>query len=926
MKDMSSQQKALWLIFGVAVVAALIILSSLSGWLVDWLWMRQLGYETVFWTLLSTKLGLFGLAFAIAFLFFWINLLWVVKRSWPKGSESVSIHGLPILSRWATIIAFLVSCFVALGFAEIFYAAWDTWLRYRWGGSFGLADPILGADAGFYLFGLPFYEVIQNSLVGLTLIVFCAVFFAYQAMGFISIQWNRSGVRRAPAVHLAVLFALFMFALAWGYYLDRYELLLSTSGVVYGVGYTADHVNLAALWVMLVAALVLGALALASAFLHRFRKTVYAGAGAYVVLYSIALFLLPGIVQKFQVQPNELELETPYLQHNIEFTRKAYQLDTIETRTYPALSDLTLDQLSNHQSTLDNIRLWDWRPLMETYRQTQEIRLYYAFYEVDVDRYHLADGYHQVMLSARELAAQLPEKAQTWVNEHLQFTHGYGLVMNFVSQVAPGGFPLYVIDDIPPISHYGLSVQQPAIYFGEKMPGYRIVATGIKEFDYPRGEQNVYASYQGKGGIPLDSLWKRLLFAWQLSDVNILLTSYLQPQSRIQIWRRVQERVGKIAPFLQLDRDPYLVLSAGKLYWIQDAYTLSDRFPYSEPYTTADGRTVNYIRNSVKVTVNAYDGDVSFYIMDPDDPVLRVYRRAFPGVFKDLSAMTEDLKRHLRFPEDLFSTQAHLFQTYHMTDPQVFYNREDLWTTAKETYAGQTVPMTPYYILMRLPGEKELNYLIMKPFTPQGRENMIAWMAAGCDLPEYGKRIVYLLPKERLIYGPTQIGAMIDQNTLISQQLSLWDQRGSRVIRGNLIVIPIENSFLYIQPVYLTAEGNNIPQLKRVIGVSGSKVVMEPSLAETLQSLFGAPQSGTKNIVAPTEIQGLSEAKDDFAKAENALQQGRWTDFGKAMDALKRLLSRQPRSGEGGKCPARPLRDRHLSAADRLSQRRSSRF
>ena len=395
-----------------------------------------------------------------------------------------------------------------------------------------------------------------------------------------------------------------------------------------------------------------------------------------------------------------------------------------------------------------------------------------------------ADGYHQVMLATRELSPELPAQAQTWVNQYLQFTHGYGLVMSFVSKTIGGGFPQYLLENVPAESAYGLNITQPAIYYGESMPGYRIVATGIKEFDYPKGNDNVYTSYTGTGGIPLDSFWKKLLFAWTQSDVNILLTSYLRPESRIQIWRTVQERVAQIAPFLRLDSDPYPVLSAGKLYWIQDAYTDSDQFPYSDPHRAGFGNNLNYIRNSVKVVVDMYDGTVQFYVMDPEDPVLAVYRRAFPGVFKDLDQLSPDLKAHLRYPEDLFAIQADEYRTFHMTDPQVFYNREDLWVVPKETYAGQSTPMQPYYILMKLPGSDQLEYLLMTPFTPQNRDNMISWMAARCDFPEYGKMLFYQLPKDKLIYGPNQIEAMINQNTTISQQLTLWNQQGSRVIRG----------------------------------------------------------------------------------------------------------------------------------------------
>ena len=502
------------------------------------------------------------------------------------------------------------------------------------------------------------------------------------------------------------------------------------------------------------------------------------------------------------------------------------------------MADLTPAVLARNQDTIENIRLWDARPLLQMYQQTQAIRLYYEFYNVTVDRYHLQDGYHQVMLSPRELAPSLPAAAQTWVNETLQFTHGYGLVMNYVSTKVGGGFPQYLIENVPPVLNDGLTITQPAVYYGQSQPGYRIVGTGSKEFDYPQGNDNVYTSYTGTGGIPLDSFGRRLLFAWTQQDINILLTTYIRPESRIQIWRNVQKRVAQVAPFLSLDNDPYAVLSNGQLYWIQDAYTTTPQFPYSDQHQTDSGASINYIRNSVKVVVNMYNGSVQFYMMDPKDPILAAYAHAFPGVFQNLDALSPDLKSHLRYPEDLFAIQSDEYKTFHMTDPQVFYNREDLWVSPMETYNGVQQPMQPYYILMKLPGSNKLEYLLMTPFTPQNRGNMISWMAARCDFPNYGSKLLYELPKDKLTYGPSQIEAMIDQNPTISQQLTLWDQMGSHVLRGKLIVTPIENGFLYIVPIYLQAAGENFPQLKRVIAVTGDKVVMEPTLDEAVANLF----------------------------------------------------------------------------------------
>jgi len=882
----------------IAAVVLIVLLAIVAGWLQKWLWMQQLGYTGVFWTILSVKWALFCAAFVVALPYLWINLRFAARngatfRAGSLTSESTAATklGIRVSPTGLKLAIEAVAVIAALFYALIFYGQWDTYLRFRYGGSFGSSDPLFGVDVGFYLFRLPFYELLQSSLSALALIALLAVSALYAYFG--SLRFGRrqmQGWSTRAASHLSILSFVLVASWGWGFYLDHYGLLYSTQGVVYGAGYTADHVTRVAFWIMAGAAAALCALLVLNVFRPRLRA-IAIGSGVYFGLYFIAVWLAPAFFQRFMVQPNELARETRYLKNNIEFTRKAYGLDTIQETSYPALADLTSDVIARNQDTIQNIRLWDYRPLLQMYQQAQEIRLYYQFYGVDVDRYHLPDGYHQVMLSARELSPELPAEAQTWVNQKLQFTHGYGLVMSLVSKTMGGGFPQYVLENIPPASAYGLTVSQPSIYYGESMSGYRIVATSVKEFDYPKGNQNVYTSYAGTGGIPLDSLWKRLLFAWTQADVNILFTSYLQPESRIQIWRRVQERVQQIAPFLRLDADPYAVVSEGKQYWIQDAYTVSDHFPYSNPHAAAFEPGLNYIRNSVKAVVDMYDGTVRFYVMDPNDPVLAVYRRAFPGVFMDLNRLSPDLKTHLRYPEDLFSIQADQYRTFHMTVPQVYYNREDLWVLPQENYAGTVAPMQPYYILMKLPGSDQLEYLLMTPFTPQKRNNMISWLAARCDFPEYGKMLFYELPKEKLIYGPMQIEAMIDQNTTIAQQLTLWDQKGSKVIRGNLIAVPIENSFLYVVPLYLTAEGTDFPQLKRVIVISGDKVAMEPTLDEAIQTVFGTQQPQNPAQASLRLQPELGQARAQFDDAQKAMQQGNWGNFGKAMDALKRSLA-----------------------------------
>ena len=687
----------------------------------------------------------------------------------------------------------------------------------------------------------------------------------------------------------------------WGYFLDRYELLYSTTGVVYGAGYTDLTVVRLGLWGMLVASVALGVTVI---FAYRVKRLQLAAWGTVIYFGLLVIFLLvaPQAVQKFIVEPNELGLETPYLKHEIAFTREAYGINAMEERSYPALSNLTREKVNANQQTLNNIRLWDWRPLLQTFRQLQEIRTYYQFYEVDVDRYHLGGDYRQVMLSGRELSQHLPARAETWLNKTLQFTHGYGLTMSLASQEGTEGTPSFLIKDLPPTSTYpSLQVTQPAIYFGEKMAGYRIVNTGVKELDYPKGDKNVYTSYAGSGGIPLDAFWKKVLFAWDLGDINIILSDYLTDDSRLQIRRRVQQRITTLAPFLAVDSDPYLVLSEGKLFWIQDAYTASDRFPYSEPF---NGR-FNYIRNSVKVVVDAYQGTVTFYMTEPDEPVLKVYRAAFPDMFRPLDEMSADLKSHLRYPEDLFRIQTNKYNRYHMTIPQVFYNNEDLWTIPQEKYAGSPIQMDPYYILMRLPEENRLEFLLMLPLTPQNRDNMIGWMAARCDQPDYGKLLVYKLPKEKLILGPRQIEAMIDQDPTISRQLSLWDQRGSQVIRGNLLVIPLEHSFIYVEPVYLTAEGNNLPQLRRIIVAYNDKVAMQPTLQQAIAAVFGGPVEAAETTEATAlppinaaPSLGLEKARSTFERAQKALQDGNWQEFGNAMGELQQELQKKEDSNQ----------------------------
>ena len=870
-----------WLFLVVAVVA-LVLVFAFFGWSVQWLWFRELGYLEVFWRIRLTQVGLFATAFVLAGTFFWANG-YALARTVLDGR-------IGILAGWSNPAAVKAALAVvptigAFFFAGVFSLAWDEFVRLSFAGEFGRADPILGREIGFYVFTLPFLEAVQDFLVSVIAVGTAPHLVALNQLGVFR-DWKivDEALRRRVLRILGANAVLFLLAWGWGYYLDRFELLYDSDGTVFGPGYADVNVVLPALAVMIGATFaVIGAIVF-GVVQGRLQVPLLGGV-AYAVLAAASLVVVPGIFEQFVVKPNELDLEEPFLRHNIDLTRLAYGLDRVQEQSYPAFTELTAEAIAANDDTLRNVRLWDWRPLLQTYRQIQEIRLYYQFHDVDVDRYVLDGEVRQVLLSARELARDLPDKAATWLNHRLQYTHGYGLAMSLATHEDAEGVPTLVVKDLPPVTAGGIEVTWPAIYYGGRMSGYRIVNTNIKELDHPSGDANVYTRYAGAGGIELDSIWKRLLFTWNRFDVNILISSYITGESRIQLWREVAERVSRVAPFLLLDEDPYLVVVGGRLKWIQDAYTHSESFPYSEPY--AGG--LNYIRNSVKAVVDAYDGSVDFYAMETADPVLAAYARAFPKMFKPLKEMPPELKAHLRYPRDLFGAQVRMYERYHMRIPQVFYNNEDLWALAREKYGGKLAPMKPYYILMRLPGEERLEFLLMTPLTPENRDNMIAWMAARSDFPGYGDLIVYKFPKERLIFGPLQIEALIDQDTEISRQLSLWDQHGSRVIRGNLIAIPIEHSLLYVEPVYLIAELNDVPQLKRVIVAYDDRVAMEPTLAGALRVVLGEAL-GPSVAAGALDTDLLPAIRERIEGAERALREGDWQAFGEAMGALKRFL------------------------------------
>ena len=904
-----------WRILFALLLIFLII--WLEGRLVDWLWMRELGYRQVFWRILTVQLVLFGGAFVLLAAYFALNMRAALGTvaEWRTAEEGEELEGVVAELEASSFVRRAVPVIAALAVALPFAGQWDAALRLAFGGAFGATDPLLGRDAGFYVFRLPLID----SVIDLALVAALAMVALQGGLAFalgVFHRWEQLGrpVRRRVAGALAWNLALAAAVLAADYVVERYRLLYESGGTVYGPGYTDANVVMPALWLM--AGLMLGAIAVLLRAGRQGRlRPIAVAAGGVVAAHVLALGIVPWAVQSFVVAPSELAREEPYLEHNIAFTRQAFGIDDVTERDYAGATGLEMADIRDAEDTIRNIRLWDYRPLLRTFRQIQQIRLYYQFYDVDIDRYQLADGYRQVMLSARELTPRLPERADTWVNRHLQYTHGYGLAMSLAAQEGAQGSPSLIVRDLPPVTERGVEMGRPAIYYGEHMAGFRIVPSDIRELDYPAGDENVYVSYEGEGGVPVGALWQRLLFALHMLDVNILFTDYITEDSRIQIRRPLRERIHAIAPFLRLDRDPYLVTTAGGLYWIQDAYTTSDRYPYSEPFgADRPGERFNYIRNSVKIVVDAYDGSVSFHVMDPNDPVLGAYRAAFPDLFRPLEALPEGLKAHLRYPVDLFEAQVIRYAAYHMQDPQVFYNNEDLWTVPNEKYAGSSIRMEPYYVLMRLPGEDRLQFILMLPMTPQGRDNMIAWIAARSDFPAYGEMVAFQLPKERLIYGPMQVEALIDQDTELSRQLSLWDQRGSRVIRGNLLVIPIDHSLLYVEPVYLVAEESDVPQLKRVIAVHGDRVTMEVTLDQALRALFGEgeAEAGADEAAAGPRPEIVSEVRRLIRDAEQALSRGDWSAFGAAMENLSRAAGptgdgeEGDGEGDGAEAPAVP--------------------
>jgi len=891
-KSKNKQRPTQWWLIAIGALVFLFIIAAIGkGIYTEWLWFNSLGFSSIYTTILTTRLWLFAVG-ALAFFALLVSNLFLARRLSPVSGDNVSIgQGLVVVRRVLDIGILGMAIFLSLIFGLVTSGQWETILRFSNATNFNITEPLLGRDVAFYIFNLPLYHFVQGWLIWATIII---LIFAATIYG-LNIGFRRAAFTTAIKGHLSALGAIIFFLIAWSYRLKIFDLLYSHRGVIFGAGYTDTHAQLLAWRILIVVAVISGMLLLISV-LRRWRHSLIIPVGLWVASTIIFGSIYPALVQRFQVEPSELAKEGPYIEHNIHFTRLAFGLDRIEEEDFPVELAPSAQDIAKNSTTMNNIRLWDHRPLKDTYNQIQSIRLYYDFVDIDVDRYQIDGDSRQVMLAARELSPEkLPSQAQTWVNRRLQFTHGYGVAMSPTIEVSEEGLPNFWVKDVPPIGK--IEIERPEIYYGEKTDDYVIVGSRVEEFDYPKGDTNVYTKYTGENGIKINSFIRKLTFAWELGDINILISGELTPGSQLLYRRNIQQRVRHIAPFLKLDSDPYIVIDNGELFWVQDAYTVSGRFPYSQP--TPGG--INYVRNSVKVVVNAYDGSTTFYLIDPEDALVNTYAAIFPALFTPIEAMPESLRAHLRYPQDLFQIQASMYQTYHMQDPRVFYNKEDLWTTPFETYADAERPVEPYYVIMRLPGEEQEEFILMLPFTPTQKDNMITWLAARSDGDKYGKLIAYNFPKDKLIYGPRQIEARIDQDPTISSQLTLWGQKGSQVIRGNLLVIPIEQSILYVEPIYLKAERGQLPELKRVIVASGDRIVMEPTLAQSLNAIYaGLPTeeptvtapTPTPEMPLPTELAELAQlAQEHYTKAQEYLQAGDWTGWGEELKKMEEVLS-----------------------------------
>jgi uncharacterized membrane protein (UPF0182 family) len=913
----------------VLIVAALAVLfgGALVALWSDWLWFADLGYGAIFSTIVLTRVEI-GLLFGFLFFAIIYGNLWYARRIAPPPSpmsvEQQLIERLGRLARRSIgLLLFLGSIVISAVVGLEAATHWETWLKYVHSTSFGVKDPLFGQDVGFYVFVLPFLNYLYHWLFFALIASTIAAAALHYADEAIEAFGNRLQFAPKVKAHLSVLVAAMFFLKAWGYRLAMYQLPNARGNLFDGASYADVQARVPALWILLVISVIAGVLVL----INIYRRGIgYAVAGL-VLLIGASIVIggaYPAIVQEYSVKPNELDKETPYIRRAVDATQAAYGLTDIASREFAADDVLTPAQVSANSATIENIRLWDQSHLQDAYNQIQTLQPYYDFADVDVDRYWLTDKasgqrrYRQVWLSARELKqSALAPASQTWPNLHTQYTHGYGFCMSPVNEISTEGMPAFFVYDIPPKTTVDLPITRPEVYFGELTDTYVFVKTKAREFDYPSGSELKTTRYAANSGVGVGSFIRKLLFAFRFSDVNILLSENIQPDSRILFTRNVRERARSLFPFLRMDNDPYLVTSGGRMYWFQDAYTQTDAYPYSQ-HLWIDGAEVNYIRNSVKIVTDAYTGGVTAYVMDKPhkDPIIKTYAKIFPGVFKPISQMPREFHAHLRYPEDLFRVQAEIFKRYHQTDPTVYYRNSDLWDTPTrpnllQEAEGEGEPMEPYYVIMKLPNGQSEEFILMTPFIRKDKYNMVSWMCAKCDPADYGRMVLYLFPKDKNVYGPSQIVARASQDPVISPQISLWSQRGSGVSTGNLLVVPIESSLLYVMPIYLESTATKIPELKRVIVALGNRIAMAPTLRDALTEVVGgqvslAPKMATAKPGTKTPGAGaapapaissessrlVDQAITQYDKAIAAQRRGDWAEYGRQIQAMRETLDK----------------------------------
>ena len=908
-------------------VLAVILLGGRTAlsYYVDVLWFESLGYRDVFWKTLGLQWGIFVAFAAATFLVVYGSFLALKRAHLPNlpSGHTIFIGGQPLklpVEPVLRVIALGLSLVVAVATGAGMMLEWPTIALYRYAPRIAgcFVDPIFGRPLNFFLFTLPAWQLFVGWLLTLAVMT-CAlsIFFIFITGGTRAFAGRSRSYVALPWRGLSITFAVFLLVLAMRVYLGRFERLFDSHTIFSGVTYSDAHVLLPGTLVVC-AALVLGAVIAAINAVRAPRGRWIAAAILPAALCYVCLQAADWYVSSFIVKPNELVREQPYIANNIALTRQAYGLDRVSQREFPAETDVAAADPANNQPTLQNIRLWDWRALQDTLRQIQEIRTYYDFPDIDIDRYEIDGVTRQVMLATRELNVEkLPESSRNWINEKLIYTHGYGITMNPVNGFTPEGLPTLILSNMPVQSTVrGLTVTRPEVYFGELTNTDVYVKTRQKEFNYPQGQTNSLTSYEGNGGIVLGGFLRRIIIALDRGDLAKLpFSDDVNKDSQLLMRRNVRERVSALAPFLTYDPDPYIVLGDdGRLSWVMDAFTVSDSYPYASHYRL-DRDPINYMRNSVKVVIDAYNGATTFYVFDSEDPIIAAYRNIFPSLFKDAAMMPPGLRKHMRYPELLLKLQAEVYGLYHMTDPGAFYNREDLWTVASEvglSEGGQQVTqaMQPNFVLMKLPGETGVEFVEILPFTPANRNNLIGWIAGRSDGAQYGTSVVYNFPKTKLVDGPLQIEARIDQNAQLSGQLTLWNQQGSHVRRGALLVIPTGRALLYAEPIYLQAERSPMPELRLVVLAVQDRLAYGPTFESAMAALFGGAVSSLSAAAVPPELARhapgstgppppaadlhalIAEAAKDLADYQRLTAEGKLGEAGQKLEELKRALDK----------------------------------